>query len=478
MPESRPEVGSAPEDPGLVPHRQFQIFLHIRGAHGPLEEGVKHPEHPVGPGGVDPAALLLRLPGELAGPFPEDLRIRKRVPAETVCAVHPAGHLSAGEEAGNRRPALRGDPEPAHDVVGGGRHLHRLPPYIHAVGEELLEHHREPGLDPLRREMGHVEVDPAAARPAPFQHLGRYRPGHYVPCRELHPVGIVALHEPFPSHVQEDPPFAPDRLRHQPAAGVVGVDRARRVELDHLHIDQLRPCAVGHGKPVPGPGGGVRGYVVGLRPAPRRKHRRVGREEDGIPVPVESDRARDRTLLARYQVDDRDLLVELRIRRVEAIKEGHHHLVAGPVPGVAGPGEPLPPKRPLRHLPVIRDVEYRPPPDEIREPLRRLPGEEIHERGIVEVCPPLERILAVDAGRVLIPQHGVESAFCHRRTSAFSGDGLGDQDHVAVSRGFDRSPRAGAAASDNQHMRVHYLVYKHLISLCVVYYHKVIAGDT
>ncbi|KAF5034615.1 hypothetical protein DSECCO2_594280 [anaerobic digester metagenome] len=83
-------------------------------------------------------------------------------------------------------------------MVGGRGDLHRLPPDIHAEREELLEHHREPGLDCLRGEVGYVEVDPTAVRSPALQHLGRDRPGHHVAGREFHPGGVVVLHEPLP----------------------------------------------------------------------------------------------------------------------------------------------------------------------------------------------------------------------------------------------------------------------------------------
>ncbi|KAF5034614.1 hypothetical protein DSECCO2_594270 [anaerobic digester metagenome] len=236
------------------------------------------------------------------------------------------------------------------------------------------------------------------------------------------------------------------------------------MELDHLHIDQLRPRPVAHGESVPCPGGGVRGYIVDLGPPAGCKHRGVGRKEDGAPVPVESDRTGDCPVLVRYEVDDRDLLVELRIRRVQAVEEGHDQLVARPVPGVAGPGEPLPPERPLRHLAILGDVEDRTPPDEVVHSFRRFMDQRVHECRVVEVRPALQRVLTVDVDRVRLTEDGVEAALCHRRAPALAGNGLGDQDNAAVPGGLDRSPHPGAAASDNQHVRVHTLVYKHLIS--------------
>ncbi len=167
----------------------------------------------------------------------------------------------------------------------------------------------------------------------------------------------------------------------------------------------------------------------------------------------------------------------MRIRCIQSFKECHDDLVTCPVAGVARPGETLATERSLRDLTLGSHVKDRAPPDEVGHPLRGLANQDVHEFGVVEVCPACKRILAVDIDRVLVAQHCVVATLRHRCAPPFTGDSLGDHDHIAVAGRLDGSPDTSAAASDNQHVRVHNLVYKHLISRCVVYYHKVIAGD-
>ena len=56
-----------------------------------------------------------------------------------------------------------------------------------------------------------------------------------------------------PPAVFEHAAFAAHGFRDEPSAGIVGKDRAGRVELDHLHIDQFGagPVPIAYPSPVP-----------------------------------------------------------------------------------------------------------------------------------------------------------------------------------------------------------------------------------
>ena len=102
------------------------------------------------------------------GPRPEHEQVGQRVAAEAVGAVHPAGDLARGEQAGHgRRAGLGVDPDPAHDVVRRRADLHR-PRRDVDVGQllELVVHRRQLAPDVLGREVADVEEDAAVRRAA------------------------------------------------------------------------------------------------------------------------------------------------------------------------------------------------------------------------------------------------------------------------------------------------------------------------
>ena len=108
------------------------------------------------------------------GPPAEDEKVRKRVPSETVGAVHAACDLSRGEEPGCRRRLGVGvDADPAHDVVAGGSHLHGLGRYVHPGQlHELVVHRRQAPADDVGGQAGgDVEEHPAVRATAAGLHL-------------------------------------------------------------------------------------------------------------------------------------------------------------------------------------------------------------------------------------------------------------------------------------------------------------------
>jgi len=277
------------EDPGALPHRKLELFSDIgrvcRSAHEFVELLLLL---------LDLRLVNLLFPARLfcrglAGPFPEDLRVGKGVPAEPVCTLHAARRFPAGKETGERCPALGRYPQAAHYVVGGRGDLHGFGPDVHTIGEELFEHHRKSGLDLFFGQMGHIEVHAAPLCSPALRDFRCNRPGDHVPGRKLHPVRVVVLHEPFPEPVFQDTTLATDGLGDEPPPGIVRVHCPGRVELDHLHIDELRSRPVSHGKPVAGPARRVRGNIIDLRPAAGRNDRAVGRDRDQLTFLVKGD---------------------------------------------------------------------------------------------------------------------------------------------------------------------------------------------
>ena len=242
-----------PENICPFPHRLLEVHPDLRRALRAVHEPVEPLLLALDLRRINPLLPLLRPSCSIAGPLAEDLRLGKGIAAEPVGAVHAPGHFTAGKESRQGCPALGRDPEPAHDVVGGRGYFHGGHADVHAELEELFEHHRQPGLDLFPGQVGDIEEYAAVRAPPPLQDLGCDRPGNHVPGREFHPLGVVDLHEPLAFAVEEHAAFAADGLGHEPAPGIVREYRAGRVELDHLHVDQLRPGPVPDRVPVARP---------------------------------------------------------------------------------------------------------------------------------------------------------------------------------------------------------------------------------
>jgi hypothetical protein len=139
--------------------------------------------------------------GELAGALAEDEEVRERVAAQPVGAVHPAGDLAGGEEAGDGRLLGLGvDPDAAHHVVAGRADLHRVLGDIDV--SQLLELVVHPGEladdllgGPLR---GDIEEDAAVGRASALDDLAADRSGDDVAGQQLGRapgVGSLAGHD-------------------------------------------------------------------------------------------------------------------------------------------------------------------------------------------------------------------------------------------------------------------------------------------
>ena len=113
--------------------------------------------------------------------------------------------------------------------------------------------------DPLGAEVGEVEQH-AAVHAAALVDLGLLGARHHIARGELELVGGVLLHEPLALGVEQPCALAPGALGDEQA--VAG--ECRRVVLDHLHVHQLGPDAVGLSDAVPGDDQPVRGRLVQL----------------------------------------------------------------------------------------------------------------------------------------------------------------------------------------------------------------------
>jgi hypothetical protein len=162
--------------------------------------------------------------GGLPGPAAEDDRLGQGVAAEPVGAVEPGGDLAGGVQPGHLGGmGLRVDHHPAHRVVGGGGDLHGLLGDVQQlVVQELPVHAGQLLQDGVLAEVGDVQEHPAVGAATSLGDLGVVGQRHPVAGRQLHPLGVVAGHEPLPEGVGEVAALTPDGLGDQGPGGLLG----------------------------------------------------------------------------------------------------------------------------------------------------------------------------------------------------------------------------------------------------------------
>src|ERR1700685_4363333 len=148
--------------------------------------------------------------------------------------------------------------------------------------------------------------------------------------------------------------------RRRGAAQLRGPDHARRVELDALHVDQLRAGPEGHGVTVAGALPRVRRELPGLADAAGRDDDRLGLEGDeltgGAPV---RDAPRDATLVVVDELQDLALHEDVGVHRDDFLLEGTDQLQPGAVPDVGESRVAVTAEVALEDLAVLGAVEER-----------------------------------------------------------------------------------------------------------------------
>src|SRR5207249_7887625 len=149
----------------------------------------------------------------------------------------------------------------------------------------------------------HVQAVRPFERPTRL-HLLDHRSGEDVPRPELHLAGQVALHVPLAVLVDEVAALSARGFRDQDA----GARKARRVELDHLHVLQRDACPIGECHPISRLDETVRRELVDATTAARREDVRLPLDRDHRPAtqihgddagarPAVDDEARDEVLV-------------------------------------------------------------------------------------------------------------------------------------------------------------------------------------
>ena len=178
------------------------------------------------------------------------------------------GDLTAGVEPGDARATPQVRAHAAGDVVLGRGHRDEVGHRIDAVGPAGLEDGGEALQPGVAAEHASVEPD---VRGALLAHAPHDRLGHDVAGREVGERVLVG-HEAHAAAVEENRPLAAHRLRDERLLplGERAEPHDRRMELDELHVGDVRPGPERERHAVAGRHVGVRGLAEHL-PEPARR---------------------------------------------------------------------------------------------------------------------------------------------------------------------------------------------------------------
>lgn len=135
---------------------------------------------------------------------------------------------------------------------------------------------RKPLRQQVRRQMVQVQVHVVlfGAAASPLPDLQSHRTRDNVAGSQVFQVGSVALHEPLPLPVTQDPALAAAPLGDQAPCPV----DSSRVELDELEVLEGQPGARSHGTAIASAGVRRSGRKVGAAVASRGEHGLMGSE--------------------------------------------------------------------------------------------------------------------------------------------------------------------------------------------------------
>ncbi len=372
-----------------------------------------------------------------------------------------AGVLAGGEERVDGRATGSVDDDAAHHEVRGRKDLDRTAREIAAEVATAPHHAAKVALDGIGAEVGDVDPHAAVRRAAALAHLEKRGARDQVPRRALHPLGVVARHEPLTLAIAQLPAgaaqaFLEQRARHERA----GNDEPGRMELDHFHVAQWQPRTVRERDAVGSLVGRARDDLVHRRPTAHRKQR--GSRANGEEVAgaeIEHERAGRATGVVEQHLDrpalleraDRGACERLLGQPVHDLDAGEVALVHGAVVALAG--EWL-----LMNASRRRAIEQAAVPGlELQHAGGRLRHQRPHELLVVDEAAASQRVAQMRLERVGLGQHGVVAALHHSSAARAAEESLHDnrdrQRRIGVG-GVQRGAKTGAARAEDEDVGV------------------------
>ena len=291
--------------------------------------------------------------------------------------------------------------------------------------------------------------------PATLRDLRIGGQGDAVTSGQLHPLGIVAFHEPLSQAVAQDSALTAGRLGDQGARGILGFDDARRMELDELGVAQTRSGLDGQaeriaGVLIPTGGGPPPDAVV---PA--------GGEDDGVGVDavggavddVEAEGTEDATI-GDEELRDVDPIEDRDVQGLGTTNEGALDLQARVISGESGAAPGVGAEEALRDPTVVLLREVHSISLQVGDAFGCALGDDLDGAGVGEVIGFLDRI-----GRVLLPrvlgvdggQCGVDAAGGERGVCVFLRALAHGEDIAPCFGDFDRGAQARSTGADDEH---------------------------
>ena len=195
-----PQTASIADDADVLPHQIVKPLaqgIDVAGGFRERQAGAADRFIDRRAIGVAKAALLRRPACHgVAGEAAIDGGVRHPVAAEPVGAVHAAGILAGGEQAGQPGRAVGLEAHPAHQVVRRRHHLDPSAGEIEATIGAALDHALELGAHLVGAEMAHVDIDPAARRRVALAHLLVDGAGDDVPRRPFRRRAVTSHEAP------------------------------------------------------------------------------------------------------------------------------------------------------------------------------------------------------------------------------------------------------------------------------------------
>ena len=171
----------------------------------------------------------------------------------------------------------------------------------------------------------------------------------------------VVVHETAALGVRERAALSSHTLGHQDASHARWPHHTRRVELDELHVDQLRPRVVPQRVSVPCALPTVGRDLEGApETAGGQDHRAGLKDSEVAALPIVPEGA-DHTFSVLEEPGDGTLLIVIEPLMYAVVLKRPDHLQAGTVTDVGEPRVGVTAEVPLKDFPILRPVENRSP---------------------------------------------------------------------------------------------------------------------
>src|SRR5882762_1255133 len=295
---------------------------------------------------------------------------------------------------------------------------------------------------------------PPCSVPALF-HLRVDRPRHHVPRRQLHPLGIVAFHEPLTILVAQNAALAAHRLRHQNPLHARRPHHPSRMKLHEFHVHQFRTRFISQRHSVACVFPRVRRDRPGLSNSPRGHHHRFRLEQYKSPrLPPISQRPRASPAI-REQPHNRALHVHIEPHVHAAILQRPDHFQSRAISYVAQPPERVPAKRSLQNPSVIRAIKQRAPLLQFLHPFRSFLRVQLRHAPVVQhfsAAHGVAKMWLPAVRRIHVSHRRRNSALGHHRMR-FAQQRFAHHSHrSALPQRFNRGPQSRSPSSHHQHI--------------------------